>query len=710
MSGKTREKKARPTVKKHKLTTRRSSQFHGIHDEVSKALAEHGLKPGRLLQAISDIAACRIGDACVIRLFREKEFRLVAAAVAHPDPTRRNLLRNLNKKVRFSADSGISGTVFVRDEAILSSSVPKQLNITGIPRDFKPYVERYGITSIMGAPLRISENVIGTMLLSRDRGSPPYRREDLALLRTLADRTSLAYANAVLHEKLEKELVRRGEAEKSLRKTSDILETIFSSIHPMIALLDRDFKFVRVNRAYAETDGRPPEFYVGKSHFDLFPNAENEAIFNEVVRSGEAYHVFEKPFEYRNSPESGTSYLDWSLVPVKDEGGGVEMLVLCLIDVTRRRKAQEASLRLGAAAESMADAIIITDERGYIQYVNPGFEALTGYARHEALGRDIHMLDSGRHDEAFFRKVRAAVKNRGSWRGRLTSRKKDGALYEEECTITVVRDPVRGVLNHVIIKRDITERLRLESIAEAANLMSNIGYVFAGIRHEIGNPINSAKMALSVLSRNLERYDHGRMRDYIRRGMDELSKVEYLLHTLKSFNMYEKPEIQPLIVKPFLAKFVRLVESDIRKKGIRIRASVHPEKTACLADPRAMQQVMLNLITNAADACAGRKDSEIAVDVKGHTGIVVLEVRDNGRGMSPEQQQNIFRPFFTTKEGGSGLGLIIVKSMLTGMNGSIEVTSSLGKGTVVRATLPAAVPAAGTGRRRGGRSGRTSSN
>ena len=116
---------------------------------------------------------------------------------------------------------------------------------------------------------------------------------------------------------------------------------MLSSIDLMVAYLDPDFNFIHVNRAYAAADEREPEFYVGKNHFALFPNAENETIFRRVVETGEAYYVYAKPFEYAEHPERGVTHWDWSLQPIKDARGKVSALVLSLINVTERIQAEE---------------------------------------------------------------------------------------------------------------------------------------------------------------------------------------------------------------------------------------------------------------------------------------------------------------------------------------------------------------------------------
>jgi PAS domain S-box-containing protein len=140
---------------------------------------------------------------------------------------------------------------------------------------------------------------------------------------------------------LEASETERKRAEEALRDTNELLEKIFSTTHLLIAYMDTDFNFIRVNRAYAEADGREPEFFVGKNHFDLYPHEENEAIFRRVVETGEPYTAYAKPFEYAEHPERGVTHWDWTLHPVQDASGKVEGLVLCLVNVTERIKAEE---------------------------------------------------------------------------------------------------------------------------------------------------------------------------------------------------------------------------------------------------------------------------------------------------------------------------------------------------------------------------------
>ncbi|MGQ9474108.1 MAG: two-component system sensor histidine kinase NtrB [Candidatus Caldatribacteriaceae bacterium] len=239
-----------------------------------------------------------------------------------------------------------------------------------------------------------------------------------------------------------------------------------------------------------------------------------------------------------------------------------------------------------------------------------------------------------------------------------------------------------------IFINDITEKMRLESIAEAVNLMENIGYIFSGVRHEIGNPINSIKITMSVLKKNLEKFSRENIEEYIDRVLTEISRVEYLLKSLRSFSMYESLQLQKVEVHSFIEKFITLVANDFNKKRIRLGIKINPEVEWVYTDPRALQHVLLNLLSNAADAVEGVDAPAINITVSKAEKRIKITVSDNGCGISEEEQKHLFKPFYTTKAGGSGLGLVIVKNMLARMNSIIEIKSRPGEGTSVYIYLP----------------------
>jgi PAS domain S-box-containing protein len=367
----------------------------------------------------------------------------------------------------------------------------------------------------------------------------------------------------------------------------------------------------------------------------------------------------------------------------------LEHIALIMGEALYRFSIEEEQVRLASALQSSADAVVITDpQSGVIQYVNEAFEVITGYTKNEALGRTLHILESRGDSEQHYRELRESLRRDGVWRGQFVSQRKDGSLYFEDCTFSTVRDASGQIINFVSVRRDVTEKMRLESIAEAVNTMDNIGYVFSGVRHEIGNPINSAKMSLNVLQRKLDTASKDFVRDYVERTLGEIGRVEQLLKNLRNYTLYETLELQDTNLKVFMQKFFHLVTDDFARNGIVLRHEIHKDAEWAVADSRALQQVLLNLFTNSADALVNRPSPEIVVAIMRKFGQVLLQIIDNGCGMTETQQKNLFKPFYTSKPHGTGLGLVIVKKMVARMSGKIEILSTPGRGTIVSISLP----------------------
>lgn len=128
--------------------------------------------------------------------------------------------------------------------------------------------------------------------------------------------------------------------EQELMNSNELIQKAFDSVDVLIAYMDRDFNFIQVNESYAKSGGHPADFYIGRNHFDLYPNIENQEIFRGVLETGKPFSVMEKPFEYTEHPERGVTYWNWKLQPVLSTDGSTQGLVLSLMDVTERKRAE----------------------------------------------------------------------------------------------------------------------------------------------------------------------------------------------------------------------------------------------------------------------------------------------------------------------------------------------------------------------------------
>ena len=218
-----------------------------------------------------------------------------------------------------------------------SSIIGKTVDMAGLRKDGSEFPIELSV-----AAWKTKQGVFFTGIVrdvtDRKRVEKALRKARDELEQLVRERTAeLVKAN----EQLRQEIEDRKRVEEALRDNSELLEKIFSTTHMLIAYMDTDFNFIRVNRAYAAADGREPEFFVGKNHFDLYSYEGNQSIFRRVVEKGEPHTAYAEPFEYAEHPERGVTYWDWTLHPVKKASGKVEGLLLGLVNVTERIKTEE---------------------------------------------------------------------------------------------------------------------------------------------------------------------------------------------------------------------------------------------------------------------------------------------------------------------------------------------------------------------------------
>ncbi len=188
-------------------------------------------------------------------------------------------------------------------------------------------------------------------------------------------------------------------AERALVHANELLERLFSAVDILIAYMDQEFNYIRVNRAYAEFAGHDPDYFIAKNHFDLFPGRDNELIFHRVIETGEPYLVYEKAFPFKAHSERSISVWDWSLQPVKDGRGAVQGAVLTLMDMTGRvqaeRALQESEARYRTLVENSPNGILVLDYQHTIQYANQCLVEMYGtFDNQDLAGRSLVTLFS----------------------------------------------------------------------------------------------------------------------------------------------------------------------------------------------------------------------------------------------------------------------------------------------------------------------------
>jgi PAS domain S-box-containing protein len=288
-----------------------------------------------------------------------------------------------------------------------------------------------------------------------------------------------------------RDITERKKAEDELRNSNTLLDNIFSSTNYMLAYLDREFNFINVNKAYADAGRKTRDFFIGKNHFDLYPHEENERIFREVVASGEPFSITEKPFEYPDQPERGTTYWDWSLIPIKDESGAVQNLVFSLNDVTEKvnmsKALRDSEETLRILFKNTAIGILIQpyghdrkpDGTEKVKFFNPALEKIFGYSSDELKTISVNELshpEDMEKDIALFMEMLEGKRDTYELEKRFY--KKSGELFWGEMSIAAMRND-KGQLEHIIATvHDISERkLAEEKVIKSESFLAESQHI-----------------------------------------------------------------------------------------------------------------------------------------------------------------------------------------------------------------------------------------
>ncbi|MEQ1910836.1 MAG: PAS domain S-box protein, partial [Vicinamibacterales bacterium] len=434
-------------------------------------------------------------------------------------------------------------------------------------------------------------------------------------------------------------------------------------------------------------------------------------------------------------PGGSIRWVSSSGTVIRDDAAAVVRLSILTRDITEDRAAHEAARLQGAAFHAAADAIVITNRAGVIEWVNPAFTQLTGYTSGEALGKNPRdLVKSGQHAQGLYTELWETILAGRTWHGEMINRRKDGTLYTEHQAITPIPN-ASGVITHfVAIKRDLTERLQLEAQLRQAQKMESVGQLAAGVAHEINTPVqfvsdsvHFVQEAVADLTELLTRYqaiqsavltgvptvaaaaatearqveeaiDLAYLLEHtpkaIVRALDGLGRIASIVGSLKDFARADQKEMASADLNEAIRGTLAIARSEY--KYVADVETEFGELPRVLCHVGELNQVMLNLIVNAAHAIGdivqdtGTKGL-ITIRTRRENDDVVITVTDTGPGIPEPIRARIFDPFFTTKPigRGSGQGLAIAWAIVVDKHrGRLTVDSTVGQGTTFAVRLP----------------------
>jgi PAS domain S-box-containing protein len=594
--------------------------------------------------------------------------------------------------------TGLAGWVMQTGEPLLTNdpvSDPRGVVVPGTPPD-EP-------ECLLMAPLTVRQHTAGVMVVVRQGTQRPFYPKDLDLLSAFAAQAAVAIENAHLFGQIQSQASRL-EAQV-IERTRDLAlsEARYRALVELsiagIQQLDRDGRIVYANRALADMLETTPEALTGKTLADLVPASVSphpmEILQQRLRGEGPTREVVE--IQYPTSSGRLVPMLVGTSL-IRDESGEPQGATVLMLDISER-KALEATLqkerdRIGTILENIGDAVLVTDARGVIEYVNPAWERLNGYSAAEAVGQPASLLNSNTHPGEVFDDLWRTVLGGHTWRGELVNRRKDRSTYDVALTAAPLTDETHTITNIISVLYDIS------AMKEVERLKSQF---VSDVSHELRTPLTNIRLYLDLLRGTSDRTKTERYLDTLSRESDRLA---YLIDDLLSLSRLDAgavtPDLRAVDINRLLGSLVDDRRALAIKRGLELTLEWDPALPQARGDERLLSQVFTNLLTNAMNYTPDQGHITIRTRVDdgvGGRGVAAV-VADNGPGIPAEEQPMIFRRFFrgrasrATGAAGTGLGLAICRDILDLHGGQITLESEgiPGKGACFTVWLPAAPP------------------
>jgi len=456
-----------------------------------------------------------------------------------------------------------------------------------------------------------------------------------------------------------------------------------------LLVLDEDRRIVYANAAFVEHFGFGREDLLGQYCFDLVsPFTESDAASPEFCPT-EVGPLYPHRTLLKRVIQGKQFIYEATFYPLEKEVEG-QFRVGVFRDVTQRfnleqelRQSYELERNLTQAS---IDGIIANDLEGNVLIFNQGASRILGYTPEEAIGKinvaqfyppsEAHAIKELIYDPAY-----GGVGILENYE--TVALHKDGTSVPIWLSARPLTDggEVRGIVGYF---RDLRERKRLEEDLLRNERLVTLGKMVAHITHEIKSPL----LVIGGFARQLERQADlsPKVQQRLQLIREEVERLEKFLSDLGSFTHITPTQKVPGDLLALIKEVTEMMADSFKERGVTFQLQAPGEVPTCLFDPGQIRQVLINLLKNALEAMDQGGLLTVGLEIQGD--LLELTVTDTGQGIPPEHLQSLFTPFFSTKEGGSGLGLTICRGFIEQHGGEISITSTVGHGTTCLIRLP----------------------
>ncbi|MDF2684192.1 MAG: sensor histidine kinase [Brevibacillus sp.] len=471
-----------------------------------------------------------------------------------------------------------------------------------------------------------------------------------------------------------------------LQETKELLDALLQQSADAVTIIGTKGKVEQMNQAAVKLFGYTKEMVIGQTlpHIPDEKKEEIRKIFAQVV-NGRSFIGCETR---RIHHDGSIVPVSLSLTPVLNAAGQVVRIISCSRDMREHKlieqelKASQANYRL--ITENMSDMIFVYKTDGSVLYASASHTKQLGYPIQEFLGmsvldqaRLIHPDDVELVTSLFVREWTDENETTVVYR----LRHRDGHWVSVESRYKPIRDEEGRVDSVMIVSRDVSEIMETKELLRQSDKLSAIGQLAAGIAHEIRNPLTSLRGFVQLLQASMAD------QRYCEIMLSELDRINFIVTELL---VLAKPQGMKFSEKNpglIIQNVVSLLESQANMNNVIFHVNMDPQLPMISCDENQLKQVFINICKNAIEALP--EGGEVFVEGKSMMDSrIQISIRDTGCGIEPSRMPRLGEPFYTTKENGTGLGLMVSYRILEDHGGSFSIESERDKGTTVHITLP----------------------
>ena len=480
--------------------------------------------------------------------------------------------------------------------------------------------------------------------------------------------------------------------EEELKAGEKRYRTLIQNMNDGLIVFDSSGRVNFANKRFFDIIGRSSDEVIG-ADFRLFTDQAD--IDLETLISNSASTGLQEIRWQQTDGRGIVTVASFNKISTEDDSAGFAVIT----DITPLRRAMDEVFRLAEVVRQASEAVIIINRDRSIEWVNPAFENIFEYTADEVLGLPADFMLTGRAKERTDNWAR--VEEGYDWTGQAKARKKDGTSCLVETSLTSLKDRSGQVINYLGVVRDVTREKNLEKQLAQSRKMEAIGTLAGGIAHDFNNILSSIIGYTELARRRLD--PEGIPYQDLGEVMEASHRAKDLVQQILIFSRQGEQEWRPLKLTPVIKETLKLLRPMI-PSTVEIRSSLDAPDDVVVSNPTQIQQVLMNLCSNAAQAMKDKAGVlEVILDsvVLGEAEARQLQnldsgrylrirISDTGHGMEPEILARVFDPFFTTKGRGegTGMGLAVVHGIVREHNGAVTAESQPQAGSTFTVYLP----------------------